>query len=175
MERPDGELDEAGVKLRSLRWRFTCLYDFSDGWERDIDALGPGGDRPVNGSAFESAEPLVVDLGHDPETDLLLSHQIAESVAINEVNGRSSRRAGPPRRFREPAQRDQDGAFRPRCRRVPLEQCDGLSADGRRRVITLGLDSNTRRQHCAYRSEPDSVNAFISGATDTCELEPIST
>jgi hypothetical protein len=46
---PDGwedEHDETGVPLRALGRHCTYLYDFGDGWEHDVEVLGPGGDRP---------------------------------------------------------------------------------------------------------------------------------
>jgi hypothetical protein len=42
----DGQLDEAGVRLRDLPDAFTYLYDFGDDWEHDVEVLGPGDDRP---------------------------------------------------------------------------------------------------------------------------------
>jgi hypothetical protein len=43
----DGQQDESGVPLRALPPSFSYLYDFGDGWEHDIERLGPGGDRPA--------------------------------------------------------------------------------------------------------------------------------
>lgn len=40
------ERDERGVALRALPDRFSYLYDFGDGWEHDVEVLGPGGERP---------------------------------------------------------------------------------------------------------------------------------
>lgn len=37
---------ETGVALRELGTCFVYHYDFGDGWEHDVDVLGPGGDRP---------------------------------------------------------------------------------------------------------------------------------
>jgi hypothetical protein len=42
----DGQQDEAGVRLKDMPARFTYLYDFGDGWEHDIEVLGPGEDAP---------------------------------------------------------------------------------------------------------------------------------
>ncbi len=42
----DDELDETGVSLRALPDRFSYLYDFGDGWEHEVEVVGPGGDRP---------------------------------------------------------------------------------------------------------------------------------
>lgn len=37
--------DEAGHHLKDLSAHFTYLYDFGDGWEHDVDILGPGADQ----------------------------------------------------------------------------------------------------------------------------------
>lgn len=44
-EDPD-ELDENTVALPVLGERFAYLYDFGDGWEHDVQVLGPGGPVP---------------------------------------------------------------------------------------------------------------------------------
>jgi Plasmid pRiA4b ORF-3-like protein len=41
-----GEHDETGVRLTALPPRFRYLYDFGDGWDHDIDVLGPGEPEP---------------------------------------------------------------------------------------------------------------------------------
>ena len=41
-----GQLDESGVRLGQLPTSFSYRYDFGDGWEHDVEVLGPGGDRP---------------------------------------------------------------------------------------------------------------------------------
>jgi hypothetical protein len=43
---PDDERDETGVPLRALPPRFSYLYDFGDGWEHEVELLGPGGEVP---------------------------------------------------------------------------------------------------------------------------------
>ena len=43
---PEDERDETGVRLRALPSRFTYLYDFGDGWEHEVELLGPGGEQP---------------------------------------------------------------------------------------------------------------------------------
>ncbi|MGE3287022.1 MAG: plasmid pRiA4b ORF-3 family protein [Pseudonocardia sp.] len=47
---PDPDLtwqrDETTVALRKLPTTFTYLYDLGDGWEHDVEVLGPGGDEP---------------------------------------------------------------------------------------------------------------------------------
>ena len=48
---PDAELDrdehdETGVRLTELPPRFRYLYDFGDGWDHDIEVLGPGEPEP---------------------------------------------------------------------------------------------------------------------------------
>jgi len=42
----DDELDERGVRLADLPRRFVYAYDFGDGWEHDVELVGPGSDRP---------------------------------------------------------------------------------------------------------------------------------
>lgn len=42
----DDQQDEAGVRLRDMPALFTYLYDFGDGWEHDVEVLGPGEDEP---------------------------------------------------------------------------------------------------------------------------------
>ena len=42
----EDEQDEAGVLLSDLPSRFSYLYDFGDGWDHDVEVLGPGGDEP---------------------------------------------------------------------------------------------------------------------------------
>jgi len=42
----DDQQDETGVRLRQLPPRFTYLYDFGDGWEHDVEVLGPGEEQP---------------------------------------------------------------------------------------------------------------------------------
>lgn len=43
---PEDERDESGVRLQQLPDRFSYLYDYGDGWDHDVQILGPGGDRP---------------------------------------------------------------------------------------------------------------------------------
>ncbi len=40
----DEQLDERGVRLADLPTRFGYAYDFGDGWEHDVEMLGPGGE-----------------------------------------------------------------------------------------------------------------------------------
>ncbi|MDP9240592.1 MAG: plasmid pRiA4b ORF-3 family protein [Actinomycetota bacterium] len=42
----EDQLDERGVRLDDLPARFVYAYDFGDGWEHDIEVLGPGGELP---------------------------------------------------------------------------------------------------------------------------------
>ena len=42
----DDEHDEAGVLLSDLPGRFSYLYDFGDGWDHDVEVLGPGAGEP---------------------------------------------------------------------------------------------------------------------------------
>jgi hypothetical protein len=42
----DDELDETGVAVRALPDHFSYLYDFGDGWEHEVEVVGPGGERP---------------------------------------------------------------------------------------------------------------------------------
>lgn len=42
----DEERDERGVLLKSLPAAFRYAYDFGDGWEHDVDVLGPGAAQP---------------------------------------------------------------------------------------------------------------------------------
>lgn len=42
----DEQQAETGVRVRDLPIRFSYLYDFGDGWEHDIEVIGPGGDQP---------------------------------------------------------------------------------------------------------------------------------
>ncbi|MHB8452783.1 MAG: plasmid pRiA4b ORF-3 family protein [Mycobacteriales bacterium] len=42
----DGQQDEAGVRLKDMPARFTYLYDLGDGWEHDVEVLGPGEGEP---------------------------------------------------------------------------------------------------------------------------------
>ena len=42
---PD-EQDESTATLADLPETFISLYDFGDGWEHDVEQLGPGADRP---------------------------------------------------------------------------------------------------------------------------------
>lgn len=42
----DDQQDEAGVRLRDLPAHLTYLYDFGDGWEHDVEVLGPGAAEP---------------------------------------------------------------------------------------------------------------------------------
>jgi len=36
----------------------------------------------------KAIEPVFVDLGNDPEADLLVAHEVAELVPVDEVDGR---------------------------------------------------------------------------------------
>jgi hypothetical protein len=45
-DEPEDERDESAVRLRMLPDRFEYLYDFGDGWEHDVEVVGPGRDRP---------------------------------------------------------------------------------------------------------------------------------
>lgn len=40
------QIDERGVRLSTLPPRFVYAYDFGDGWEHDVQVLGPGGPVP---------------------------------------------------------------------------------------------------------------------------------
>lgn len=40
------QLDETRVRLQDLPATFSYLYDLGDGWEHDIEVLGPGGEQP---------------------------------------------------------------------------------------------------------------------------------
>lgn len=42
----DDEQDERSVPLTALPPRFTYLYDFGDGWEHDVEVIGPGAEQP---------------------------------------------------------------------------------------------------------------------------------
>ena len=79
-DEPDDERDEAGVPLRALPPRFSYLYDFGDGWEHDVEMLGPGGELPgcVSGEGACPPEDVggphgyarfrsVLSNPHDPE------------------------------------------------------------------------------------------------------------
>jgi hypothetical protein len=61
---PEDEQDEAGVPLRALPSRFVYLYDFGDGWEHDVEVLGPGGERPACVSGTGACPPE--DVGGPP-------------------------------------------------------------------------------------------------------------
>jgi hypothetical protein len=45
-DEPEDERDESAVPLRALPKQFRYLYDFGDGWEHEVDVLGPGGEQP---------------------------------------------------------------------------------------------------------------------------------
>jgi hypothetical protein len=38
--------DGTGARLKDLPARFVYLYDFGDGWEHDVEILGPSAERP---------------------------------------------------------------------------------------------------------------------------------
>ena len=64
------QLDESAVRLQDLPTPFTYLYDFGDGWEHDVEILGPGGDQPGCVSGEGSCPPE--DCGGPPGfTELL--------------------------------------------------------------------------------------------------------
>ena len=42
----EGEVDERGVPLSALPPSFVYAYDLGDGWEHDVEVLGPGGELP---------------------------------------------------------------------------------------------------------------------------------
>jgi hypothetical protein len=46
LDAPEDELDERWVRLSALPSRFVYAYDFGDGWEHDVEVLGPGGEQP---------------------------------------------------------------------------------------------------------------------------------
>ena len=42
----DDEFDERGARLTDLPARFGYAYDFGDGWQHEVEVLGPGGELP---------------------------------------------------------------------------------------------------------------------------------
>jgi hypothetical protein len=65
----EAALDETGVLLRQLPAPFCYEYDFGDGWEHDVEVLGPGGDRPGVVSGEGACPPE--DCGGPPGYDEL--------------------------------------------------------------------------------------------------------
>lgn len=44
--REDNEVDERGVRLSTLPPSFVYAYDLGDGWQHDVEVIGPGNDQP---------------------------------------------------------------------------------------------------------------------------------
>src|SRR5882757_1780902 len=42
----EDEIDERGVRLSALPPRFVYAYDLGDGWEHEVEVLGPGTESP---------------------------------------------------------------------------------------------------------------------------------
>jgi hypothetical protein len=82
-------------------------------------------------------------LGSNPYPDLLLPDEIAQSIAVNQVNGRGGCRRCPTGGFGEAPECDENGPFSASSGGIPLEEGDYVSADRCRGVVALRLNGNT--------------------------------
>jgi len=74
--------DEAAVRLGDLPVRFEYLYDFGDGWEHDVEVLGPGAKTPgcIEGTGGCPPEDCGGPPGYEHCAQPMYSAQTAEFV-----------------------------------------------------------------------------------------------
>ncbi len=85
----DDEVVETGVRLSTLPPRFAYLYDFGDGWEHDVEALGRGGDLPgcIDGQGACPPEDCGGPYGYAELLETLAQPRHPDHVAMREWVG----------------------------------------------------------------------------------------
>lgn len=82
-ELDDDLRDEAGAGLRELPAAFTYLYDLGDGWEHDVEVMGPGDAEP--GCRYGEGACPPEDCGGPPGYAELLTGRLHDATEFDQA------------------------------------------------------------------------------------------